>query len=58
MDNIDLIIKFMMAQQEAEDKGETTFICPNCGNTASFGRARNNGHLHCSCPGCGIRMVE
>lgn len=49
---------FMIAQQEAEDKGEHSFPCPICGETVIFGRARGNNHLHCSCPGCGIRMAE
>lgn len=58
MDNIDLIIKFMMAQQKAEEKGEHTFTCPLCGNEAHWSRVTGNGHLHAACKGCGFRMAE
>ena len=58
MDNIDLVLKFMMAQQKAEEKGEHTFTCPLCGNEAHWSRVTDNGHLHCGCKGCGIRMAE
>lgn len=58
MADMGMIIKFIMAQQKAEEKGEHTFICPLCGNEAHWSRATVNGHLHCGCKGCGIRMAE
>lgn len=56
--NVDEVIAFMNAQQEAEAEGREEFTCPLCGGTAIWGRARGNNHLHCGCKGCGFRMME
>lgn len=55
---IEELIKFMKAQQEAEERGEQEFTCPICGAVASWGRAKSNNHLHCGCNGCGFSMIE
>lgn len=55
---MDKITLFLEAQQEAEEKGEHEFVCPICGGQAWWGRSDLNGHLHCGCEGCGIRMME
>ena len=56
--NVDEVIAFLIAQQEAEAEGREEFTCPICGGTAIWGRARGNNHLHCGCKGCGFRMME
>lgn len=55
---MDDIVKFIKAQQEAEERGEEDFVCPICGGAAWWGRSDYNNHLHCGCEGCGIRMIE
>ena len=56
MADIDMILKFMMAQQKAEEKDEHNFMCPLCGGEAHW--TRISGHLHSGCKGCGIRIAE
>ena len=56
--NVDEVIAFLIAQQEAEAEGREEFSCTLCGGTAFWGRARVNNHLHCGCKGCGFRMME
>jgi predicted RNA-binding Zn-ribbon protein involved in translation (DUF1610 family) len=50
------------AQREAEkaDPGakQGEFTCPVCGKNALWARAERNNHLHCTCTGCGIMIVE
>ena len=58
MDIIDEIVAFLKARQEAEEQGKQEFTCPLCGATARWGRSSYNNHLHCSCQGCGFRMME
>ena len=58
MADMDMILKFLMAQQKEEEKGEHTFTCPLCGNEAHWSRVTGNGHLHCGCKGCGVRIAE
>lgn len=55
---MDDIKKFLTAQQEAEEKGEESFVCPICGGSAWWGRSDYNNHLHCACEGCGIVIME
>ena len=50
------IWKFSQKQKEAEERGESRFLCPICGGEAHWSRI--SGHLHCGCKGCGIRMAE
>ena len=35
-----------------------TFDCPVCGHTAIAKAARQNGHIHAACIGCGALMME
>ena len=49
---------FLKAQQEAEEKGEHIFICPNCKRTAWWDRAKINGHIRIRCDGCDISVIE
>lgn len=55
---MDDVFKFMKAQQDAEEEGEEEFVCPICGGKAWWGRSYINGHLHCGCQDCGIRVIE
>lgn len=57
-DFIEKLKAFMEAQQAAEEEGRQEFTCPLCGEKAMWGRSPYNNHLHCSCKGCGIRMME
>lgn len=57
-DFVNKVSAFLNAQKIAEENGEDTFICPICGNTALWARAEINNHLHCTCTGCGMMMVE
>ena len=52
------VIEFLAAQAKAEEAGQEEFKCPICGGKAWWGRAEENGHLHCGCHGCGIRIVQ
>lgn len=52
------IIKFLKAQHEAEEAGKEEFTCPVCGGNARWGRAALNGHLHCGCEKCGMKVIE
>ena len=55
MEILGLLLK---AQQEAEEKGEHIFICPNCKCMAWWDRAKINGHIRIKCDGCGISVIE
>ena len=55
---MDEIVEFLKAQDEAEKAGQEEFKCPICGGKAWWGRSELNGHLHCGCEGCGIRVCE
>lgn len=50
--------KFLKAQHEAEEAGKEEFTCPVCGGNAWWGRASINGHLHCGCEKCGMKVIE
>ena len=52
------MIKYMQAQQEAEDQGKEEFICPVCGGKARWSRCEENHHLHTECSKCGIKIME
>ena len=58
MADIDMIIAFMAARQEAEQEGQHEFTCPLCDGEAVWSRVPGNNHLHCGCRGCGFRMME
>lgn len=55
-DIMEAILKLLEKQKEAEERGESRFLCPICGGEAHWSRI--SGHLHCGCKGCGIRMCE
>ena len=55
METLGLLLK---AQQEAEEKGEHIFICPNCKGMAWWDRTKTNGHIRIKCDGCGISVIE
>ena len=55
---IDKLVVFLEAQQEAEDKGKHEFICPICKNMAWWDRAKTNGHIRIRCYGCGMSVME
>ena len=57
-DILEQLKAFMEAQDQAEQEGRKEFTCPLCGGPAEWARARGNNHLHCSCVGCGFRIVE
>ena len=52
------IVVFLKALQEAVEAEQREFTCPLCGSTAKWSRASGNGHVHCGCKGCGIRVAE
>ena len=58
MDELEKFLSFIEAITKAENDGKNDFICPICGGTAHFERARINGHLHAKCDGCGTKMME
>lgn len=58
MDAMEKYFAFIEAITEAENNGKNDFICPICGGTAHFERARSNGHLHAKCDGCRTRIME
>ena len=55
---IEKLNQFMKAQNKAEAKGESEFVCPLCGGAALWGRSTYNNHLHCGCRKCGFKMME
>ena len=55
---IENIGAMLLAQSEAEEKGEHEFTCPLCGGTVKWDRAEGNNHLHLGCGKCGFRMCE
>lgn len=50
--------KFIKAQQEAEKHNKEEFICPLCGGSAWWGRAKINNHLHTGCEKCGFIIMQ
>lgn len=52
------MIIFINALQEAVKANKKAFVCPICGGTVKWAKASGNGHVHCSCTGCGIRVAE
>lgn len=52
------IILFLSSLQEAVEAEQREFTCPICGSTAEWSLASGNGHVHCSCKGCGIKFAE
>lgn len=55
---IEGLVMFLKAQQEAEEKGEHKFTCPNCKGVAWWDRAKTNGHIRIRCNGCGMTVME
>ena len=51
-------LEFLKAHHEAEEAGKEEFTCPVCGGDAWWGRAAINGHLHCGCEKCGMKVIE
>ena len=58
MADMDMILKFLMAQQEAEEKGERFFTCPICDGEAHWNRSIYNNHLFACCLDCGLKIIE
>ena len=52
------LVVLLKAQQEAEEKGEHIFTCPNCKHMAWWDRAETNGHIRIRCDGCDISVME
>lgn len=52
------IFVFIEALREAIETDQQEFTCPICGSATEWSRESNNGHVHCSCKGCGIRVAE
>ena len=55
---IEKLVVFLKAQQEAEERGEHEFICPICKGIAWWDRAKINGHIRIRCYGCGMSVME
>lgn len=57
-EQIEKLQVFLEAQQEAEERGEHEFICPNCKGIAWWDRAKVNGHIRIRCDSCDLSVME
>ena len=51
-------LKFLEAQDKAENLNKEEFTCPLCGGTAWWGRSKINNHLHIRCKKCGFGILQ
>ena len=55
---VESLLKYLKAEQQAEEEGKKEFVCPLCGGTAWWLQSDYNGHKHSRCTKCGFYVGE